>query len=544
MAPTTLFAALAALALLPCTLAEPKVFGLKFNKVKKSVPQSGLQRRDNTVQEALFNGQHLYIANISIGTPPQKLSVQLDTGSSDLWVPSINSDLCKSPNCDAWGAFDATASKTLEPLANPGDFYISYGDDSEYQGDYFADTLAIGDSEIKEMTMAVVTDSRNVVGDGTNLDNNGLMGIGFDQNQAYVSQNPGAKPFRGVVSQLKAQGLIKTLSYSLWLDDIDALTGAILFGGVDTSKYTGDLIAVPMVGWNPRDDYESVDRLAVEMTAVGVTDSEGKTTTLSDSDYIAPALLDSGTTVSFLPSTLLNPILDAAGAVTDPNYPRPLLACNLSTSKGSYVFGFGGDSGPKVSIPLSQIVDDPDPDIPIVFADGTPACGLLLTEAEDGRIILGDSFLRSAYVVYHLEAKTIALANSNLNAAAGTSESNIKEIVDKNIPGIKGKVVPSQPLSTAIPSITAAPTSELDPFAYLTQTEAISSFDGTLTENPGKPSFTAESAVDSSGRAVQSGSGHKGGAAGRRVAGWEMGVLVALVTALGVLGGGGFLVRL
>ena len=169
-----------------------------------------------------------------------------------------------------------------------------------------------------------------------------------------------------------------------------------------------------------------------------------------------------------------------------------------------------------------------------------------MREADDGRIILGDSFLRSAYVVYHLEAKTIALANSNINAAEGTSESDIKEIVDDNIPGIKGKVVPSQPLPTAVPSITAAPTSDVDPFAYLTETQA--SFDGTLTENPGKASFTAESTVDSNGRAVSTGSVPQGGAAalgaGRGVGVWEMGVLVALVSAFGVLGGGGFVVRL
>jgi hypothetical protein len=61
-----------------------------------------LQRRDGilpragTVSAVLTNAEAegLYFANVTVGTPPQPLQLQIDTGSSDVWVPANTASIC------------------------------------------------------------------------------------------------------------------------------------------------------------------------------------------------------------------------------------------------------------------------------------------------------------------------------------------------------------------------------------------------------------------------------------------------------------------
>ena len=148
---------------------------------------------------------------MTVGTPGQPFSVQLDTGSSDIWIPSANSDACEEEAevCQELGQYDESASSSFVQVAQ-GQFEIQYQDNSQITGDYINETLAIGNTVIKDMTMGLALQATRAFG---------IMGIGYDADESIAAQDP-TSVYPNIISQLKDQGKISTLAYSLWLNDL------------------------------------------------------------------------------------------------------------------------------------------------------------------------------------------------------------------------------------------------------------------------------------------------------------------------------------
>jgi Eukaryotic aspartyl protease len=136
-------------------------------------------------------------------------------------------------------------------------------------------------------------------------------------------------------------------------------------------------------------------------------------------------LLDSGASLSYLPSDMVSQVLQALGSTssTDPLSDDDLTVdCEVGSKDISLEFGFGDVNGPVIQVPIRSLVATPD-DTPTIDG-GSNQCLLLLAIGFDGDYVLGDSFLRSAYVVFDLDNNKVSLAQTRYNVTT----SNIVEI--------------------------------------------------------------------------------------------------------------------
>lgn len=85
------------------TLASAGIVSIPFKKGQVHHEKRSLRhlriRDDKPVTLPALNNitAKAYYTELEIGTPPQKLSFLLDTGSSDTWMNSVNSDACDEP---------------------------------------------------------------------------------------------------------------------------------------------------------------------------------------------------------------------------------------------------------------------------------------------------------------------------------------------------------------------------------------------------------------------------------------------------------------
>ncbi|NWY76971.1 CATE protein, partial [Erithacus rubecula] len=173
-----------------------------------------------------------YFGQISIGTPPQNFTVVFDTGSSNLWVPSV---YCVSKACAAHTRFQPTQSSTYQVIGTP--FSIQYGTGS-LTGIIGSDQVAVQGLTVSNQQFAESISEPGKAFLDAEFD--GILGL------AYPSLAvDGVTPF---FDNLMAQDLVELPIFSVYMSSNPESPqgGELLFGGFDSSRFTGTLNWVPV----------------------------------------------------------------------------------------------------------------------------------------------------------------------------------------------------------------------------------------------------------------------------------------------------------
>lgn len=272
----------------------------------------------------------------------------------------------------------------------------------------------------------------------------------------------------------------------------------------------------------------AITSFTVAWTSLSATSSTG-TDTLTSAGFVSPAILDSGTTITLLPDDVAALVFEELGATVSQQLGAVVVPCSLGQNSGTINYGFGGTGGPVIKVPLNELV------LPLVltngriptYQNGAQACQLGIQSAGDLPILLGDTFLRSAYVVYDLVNNQIALANTDFNSTG----SNVVPFASSGAPipsaataGATAAVVQS---GTAIPRVgtitVASGTMEVTAGSTATGLSAASGFAATGT-----------------GASASSTSSKSASGSGPEPFVWSRVVVTGVVVALMGVGGGFF----
>lgn len=200
---------------------EPQPLKLSLNKNTRpeTVEVDRTHRAGPAGQRAeLWVDGYYYMIDIDLGTKGQTFSVEIDTGSADLWI--------NKPEID-----DLSLWKNMsEP------FSIWYYDQTSLHG-WFGTSLLWLDNGLE------VKDYQWVVADNLAKNPNGfagMFGVGKVENELPTKKYP------NFVQRLKDDGQIKTNGYLYYLNSKDATSGAIVFGGIDKAKINGTVASIPL----------------------------------------------------------------------------------------------------------------------------------------------------------------------------------------------------------------------------------------------------------------------------------------------------------
>ncbi|XP_054027916.1 pepsin A-5 [Dryobates pubescens] len=309
-----------------------------------------------------------YFGTISIGTPGQDFTVIFDTGSSNLWVPSI---YCTSQACSNHNRFNPAASSTF--VGTNDSVSIAYGTGS-MTGVLGYDTVTVADIKVLNQIFGLTETEPGDFFYYSPFD--GILGLAFPS-----IASSGATP---VFDNMMAENLVPRDLFSVYLSSNGASGSFVLFGAIDYSYTPNGISWIPLSA----ETYWQVTMDSFYLGGQPAACFQG-----------CQAIVDTGTSLLVVPNSILGTIFASLGANSNGQ-----ISCSALSSLPDLVYYINNQA---FSVPPTAYVLEGDGYCSLAFQG-------MDVPTEAGELwILGDVFIRQYYTIFDRANNRVGLAPLN-----------------------------------------------------------------------------------------------------------------------------------
>ncbi|OTB04193.1 hypothetical protein M426DRAFT_59035 [Hypoxylon sp. CI-4A] len=377
-------------------LHGPTEYLKALNKYKVKVPE-GLQQlvdshksssknkgiQDDAAPASSHAGDLLWLTPVGIGSPAQQLNLDLDTGSSDTWLFSTDTE---KDEVNGQTLYDPSKSSSANRIKNCT-WSIIYGDFSTSRGICYKDTLTLGTLEIPGMTIESATTVSDTFTDSSYM--SGLVGLGWP---GIAQTIPPQKTLLDYLPQV--------LDQAVFTADLrhNSSDGSYNFGYIDDSLHDADIQYIDV---NTTEGYWTVKQSGF---SIGGSDIKYEFNEAKD------IIIDTGSTLFFAPDEAVQMYFNQ---VPGANYSYReygwVVPCN--STMPDFFFELSDTSGNKIqgSVPGAYFI----------YAHTTNElcyAGLQSNgDFSDMPSIFGDIFLKSGFAVFDVGNKRFGMGPKPLN---------------------------------------------------------------------------------------------------------------------------------